>query len=281
MSSTCALDNCDREIDDTAFICRGCTTRLTQLLNAVPGITGDLNDVIRRQVRYTNGARVRTTTERVLPYNPAGSESRQVMVGTLIYWATQVSEIRGRTLPERWGHNPPTLGPWLAHHTGWLRAQSAGPEAFDELTNAITQARRTTDRPPERRYAGPCTAPIPMVSQVTGDPLGYDRECGTDLYAREHGDTVTCPECGADYPLTERRAWLLEQAADQLLPARELSRAVDGLGVPINRNTLDSWRRRGRLTSHGHTPDGHDLYRVGDVVQLARAAAERRGDIAS
>jgi hypothetical protein len=273
----CALEGCQRSLDDTAFVCRGCTDRLTRLLEAVPGITRDLDDVIRRQVRYTNGARVHATSERVLPFNPAGSESRQVLIGTLIYWATQVAEIRGAELPERWGHQPPKLGPWLANHTGWLRAQSAGPEAFDELTTAITQARRTTDRPPEKRYAGPCTAAVV-------DEAGLHRpvtECGTDLYARETGDQVTCPACGADYDLHERRAWLLEQAADQLLPARELSRAVDGLGVPINRNTLDSWRRRGRLTSHGHTPDGHDLYRVGDVVTLARAAAQRRGDIAS
>jgi hypothetical protein len=280
MTSTCALDTCQRPIDDTAFVCRTCTDKLTRLLENVPSITRDLDDVIRRQVRYTNGARVRTTSERVLPFNPAGSESRQVLIGTLIYWATQVAEIRGAELPERWGHQPPKLGPWLAAHTGWLRAQSAGPEAFDELTTAITQARRTTDRPPEKRYAGPCTAVVPQYSPVDGIEVGT-APCAADLYAKETGDTVTCPNCHAEYPLADRRAWLLEQAADQLLPARELSRAVDGLGVPINRNTLDSWRRRGRLTSHGHTPDGHDLYRVGDVVTLARAAAQRRGDIAS
>lgn len=267
----CAVDE-RRPVPDMAFICPDCGSRLTRLLDLVPGILDDLDDVIRRQVRFTTGAGPRSG-ERPLPYNPAGAESRTVLIGTLTFWAASVAEIRGQLLPA-------DHAAYLVGQVDWLRAQATGAEAFDEITTAIVQARRATDRPADRRYAGPCTAGIPVVSTVTGDPLGYDRECGADLYARETGDTVTCRECGAEYPLAERRAWLLEQAEDRLLPAAELARAVDGLGVPVTASTIASWKRRKRITVHPG-PHGEDLYRVGDVRELVDANARRRGDVAS
>lgn len=271
---TCSVEGCDRPVPDTSFVCPRCGDRLGQLLDAVPGIGDDLDDVIRRQVRFaeSHGGR---SQERPLPYNPAASESKAVLVGTLTFWAAAVSEQRGHPMPDV---TLAALGPYLAGSVPWLRAQAAGPDAFDEITTAVRQARSVTDRPAERRYAGPCTAGVPMYSPVDGAELGYERECGTDLYAREQGDTVTCPECGTEYPLAERRAWLLEQADDQLLPARELARAIDGLGVPLTAAVVAGLKRRGRIIPHGTTPDGRDLFRVGDVRAVVQANAARRGD---
>ncbi len=159
---------------------------------------------------------------------------------------------------------------FLAGQIDWLRAQAAGPDAIDELTAAVRTAERATDRPADRRYAGPCTADV----ELDGIRLGT---CGTDLYALPGRDTITCPTCNTQVPVTERRAWLLEQAEDRLLPVTEMARAVDGLGVPVNRDTIKSWVRRGQLVSRGATGTAVALYRVGDVLDLVRAGARRRG----
>jgi hypothetical protein len=257
MITLCATD-CGRPIPDTTYVCPSCGDRLQVLLTLVPGILNDLEDVVRRQVRFTTGTSGKTS-ERPLPYNPAAAESRTVLTGTLTFWAASVAEIRGVDLPD-------DLPGFLSAQVGWLRAQATGAEAFDELTSAIVQARRVTDRPADKRYAGPCTA------------LVEAGECRTDLYARDTGDSVTCRECGTEYPLTERRAWLLEQAEDRLLPAAEMARAVDGLGVPVSAATIASWKRRGRITVH--PGPGVDLFRVGDVRALVEANARRRGDVA-
>lgn len=263
---TCALEGCDRPVPDTAYVCPRCGDRLIPLLNAVPGILDDLDDVIARQVRFTTGG-TRSSDERPLPYNPAGSDSRHVLVSTLLVWAQLISEQRG-IIPTSW--DPAALGPWLAGHVDWMRAQAAGPEAMAELDAAVRQARRTTDRPADRQYAGPCTQEVELHGVVLGT-------CGTDLYTRPGRETVTCQHCGTEYPLRERRAWLLDQAEDTLLPAKEISRAVDGLGVPISLDTIKSWVRRKQLAAHGKTPAGVATYRVGDVLTLVREGARRRG----
>ena len=261
----CALD-CGRPVPDTSYACPQCGDRLADLLRAVPGILDDLDDVIARQVRFTTGGGRFATDERPLPFNPAGSDSRHVLVSTLLVWAQLVSEQRG-IVPTSW--DPADLGPWLAGHVGWMRAQAAGPEAMAELDAAVRQARRVTDRPVDRQYAGPCTQEIELD--------GVQRECGTDLYARPDRDAIKCPTCGTEVPVAERRAWLLDQAEDILLPANELARAIDGLGIPVTANTVKSWVRRKQLVAYGATPAGAATYRVGDVLALVREAARRRG----
>lgn len=270
----CAIDTCDRPVPDTCFVCPGCGDRLATLLGEVPGILDDLDDVIARQVRFTTGT-TRGTDDAPLPFNPAGSDARYVLASTLRVWARLIAEQRG-TAPTSW--QPAALGPWLAGQVEWLRAQAAGTEAVGELDTAIRQARRVTDRPADRQYAGPCTAVVP-------DEDGLATACGLDLYARPGADTVECRACGTAYPLAGRRAWLLRQAEDVLLTAPDIARAVDGLGVQVSPKTVESWVRRGQLVARGRTvlPDGRSAatYRVGDVLDRVHGAAARRRLVAA
>ncbi|MBW0254963.1 hypothetical protein [Cellulomonas sp. PS-H5] len=106
------------------------------------------------------------------------------------------------------------------------------------------------------------------------------RGCGADLYAVPDAAVVTCRACGARYDAPARRAWHLEQARDLLLPARDIARAVDGLGVDISLDTVKSWVHRKRLVGHGHVDirDGRTAatHQVGDVLDPVQASADRR-----
>lgn len=300
----CALD-CGRPVPDTSFVCPPCGDRLRAALLRVPdevtepglvvipggrgvrraidggrtvyGIASSLDQVIQRQTYIradrADDATPLTISETPLPYNPAASEVRTVLVGTLTFWAGAITEQRGLQLDD-W--TPAGMAKFLAAQVDWLRAQAAGPDAIDELGAAVRNAERATDRPADRQYAGPCTAPCED---------GTDTTCGTDLYAWPGKETMTCPACGTQVPVTERRAWLLEQAQDRLLPVRELVRAIDGLGVELKQKTIESWVQRDRLVSHGTVPlpDGRTAktYRVGDVLDLVREAAARRRPISA
>ena len=78
--------------------------------------------------------------------------------------------------------------------------------------------------------------------------------------------------------MAARREWLLTALREHLATAAEIAMGVGELyGQRINRNTITQWYRRGRLFPHGVTRDAqHPLFRIGDVLELAEAAATRR-----
>ncbi|MCA1675378.1 MAG: hypothetical protein LC799_25400, partial [Actinobacteria bacterium] len=146
---------------------------------------------------------------------------------------------------------------YLLANIGALRNTDRVSIVVDTLDHAVKRARRAIDRPADLVYGGPCD------------------ECTSDLYA--HGDAMhfTCPNCGTIYGFEQRRTWLLTATADSLLTATEASRALAGLlGRPLSANTVRTWATTGRLASHG-THQGRPLYRVGDLVELARTTPTR------
>jgi hypothetical protein len=264
-------------IADDRCVCPRCAATLRGLLTDLPDLFGDLDIARTRQARIGAGGTSHAAVA-PLPFALAPADARWVLASTLLTWLDHVTEIRGHQLPATWS----AAGAYLTGAVDWLAAHPAGADAIDELTAAIRNARRAIDAPGSRQYAGPCTAELPVIPWAPGFA---DVPCGADLYAAEDADTVTCRRCAAVYPVAARRSWLLEQAADLLLPWREIARAVDGLGVPISENTLKSWVRRKRLVGHGKVPtqDGRlaETYRVGDVLDLVHAAAARHTPVAA
>lgn len=105
--------------------------------------------------------------------------------------------------------------------------------------------------------------------------------CSAEVWVRagSAAGTVVCSGCGARHDIRQRRAWLLEQANEHLLPATELARAVDGLGVAVTPSTVRKWAERQRIVPRGHAMiRGRllPLYRVGDVLDLVEGDARRR-----
>lgn len=168
----------------------------------------------------------------------------------------------------------PAMARWLLGRSSWLRRHPAADELLTDLASAVRRLERSMDRAPELLYAGPCTAEI--------DDDGTVRECSHDLYAVPGSETVDCLACRATYQVADRREWLQKAAADLLLTATEVSRALTGLGSPVTPDRIRQWKVRGRLTPRGTVQSGErtdPTYRVGDVQDLLledARAAERR-----
>lgn len=228
-----------------------------------PGLATDLDDAIARQstgigiVPADHEAGLPDETGLVrLPYGYRASEARWELLSTMTATGDDIAARRGLFRPL---NTLDALANWLGHQVQWLRQQPDGADTIAALTDLLSAARRVIDRPADRKYAGPCTA-------TTVDEDGLVQGCAGELYALPGHTTVTCPDCGASYPLDARRAWLRDQAEDMLLPATELARAVDGLGVQVKAATLRKWASRKRILNRG--TDTHPLYRVGDVIDL-------------
>src|SRR5690606_22826324 len=147
-----------------------------------------------------------------------------------------------------------------------LGLHDIGPEAVDEITDAVAGCHRVIDRRPDRWYAGPCTA-------------GADEgQGGTDPYALRSGGTVACRRGEAVYDVADRRKWLLEEAEDRLAHATEIARAVSWLGAtPLTPDRVRQWAARERLTAKAHDSRGRALYRIGDAIDLLAADTVARG----
>lgn len=304
----CTVDDCPRQTPDTGYVCTECATTLTRNLallldrpqeravvvidhtrrptqhrtTGLPehdtGLEHDLVDRMTRAQTITadaNEGRDGAPADRGavrLPYAYRTAEARRDLINTMRAAADGIARRRGLHRPL---DTPQALAYWLTHHVQWLRQQDDGGAIIGELLYAIREAIKAVDNPPERRYAGPCTA-------STTDPVGLERACDGELYALPNRDTIECPVCGATYPVTERRAWLLDQADDMLLPATELARAIDGLGVPVTGAMIRRWKMRGMLANKG--TEARPLYRLGDVRELVVERAQdavsgRRGKV--
>lgn len=293
--------SCGAAVPPGVVVCGRCADELLTDLVHVPGIALALEAAHGRQLRF--GASVLPPSfgldgvereeESALPFDPRASEAAAMLLDTLTRWADLIAGARGLFRPlDTWT----ALPAWLCGQVSWLRSAECGPEAVVKVRGAIRQARLVVDRPPDLVYVGPCSALVRTAPRVCGcgvdltDQAGLlavtcpgcarvfaPRVCGADLYARPGRDVteVACRECGARFPIGDRRAWLLEQAQDRLLPATELARAIDGLGVDVTPSAIWKWKERGRLVPHGADALGHPLYRVGDVMDLVDATVAR------
>ncbi len=275
LSATCA---CGRPVQD-ATICHGCSDRLERALGDIPALVQDLEITRSRQSRTSGqgiGIVVRGA-ERPLPWDQRAAEATDLLRDTLSSWVQVVLD-GGATRPRMLTGQSPRIAVMarflLAHHER-LRHHPDSPDAVDEIGHAVDQARRVTDRPPDRVYAGPCREE--WAEQETENERGAFC-CVASLYARAAKGFVVCPNCHAEHDVEARRDWLLVMAEDQLATATHLSAALSRLGYALAPGTIRAWASKGRLVAHGVNDRGHPLYRVGDVRELTvqQALSPRR-----
>lgn len=275
---------CGRPVDGTT-LCRGCVKTLAWALANIAGDHADLDTLRTRQTRYHDPAPLRSGGGPIpLPVDhrftdPQGADTHSHQhwgAGTDLDWVTRNTITTWvRIVLEHHPHLPgprrDTIGSccaWLMTHASRIAVADYGPDLLDELCHLEKQLARFVDRPPDRWYAGPCTAGL---SGLAGTWL-----CGTDLYAA-HGDTeVTCRDCNTTYPVEHRRAWLLAHAEDEWHTATAIARAVvvwtdyDRGETRLVRRISD-WTRRSRIEVRDHQLiDGRHRprYRLGDVLDL-------------
>jgi hypothetical protein len=166
--------------------------------------------------------------------------------------------------------------PWLAHATD----EHGGPYAasvFAEIRDCASRMRATVEGPADRRYLGPCGAPITEIDQII-DEYGEDpatglvaSRCEGDVYARDGAPAGHCRTCGATYALADRQKWLDEVRRDWLYHASEIADAYPD----VNENSIRTWLHRGQITAHGEH-DGRPLFKLGEVLDQAADSVARR-----
>jgi len=239
-------------------LCRSCVEDLLVELRSVDWLTRQLTVTLTRQARVgeRNGPR---SADRPLPYHHGASVDLESLRDGLAMWAREVADRRQVTLDAP--HTPQGYARWLLRWPSELASHPDAAELHGDITGLTRAARRTIDRHPDMRFLGPCD------------------HCGTDLYAPVHADTVACLEegCDATYPIPERRAWLLEQAADQLRTARQLAYELPWIaGVTITAERIGMWAARGKVTRYlPHPQDERQAsrFRVGEIIEHARKMA--------
>lgn len=280
----CQVPPCRNQVPPGMLVCDDDGNALALELLFVPSLALALESAHAKALKF-GASRVGGrpgVDESPVPYNARATTATRDLVDALRSWADVIAAERGFARPL---DTLPSLGPWLARQVTYLRSSPMGPEAVVKISGAIRQASGVVDRPADLNYAGPCTGRV--LVDPEGDPT-LTRECGEHLYGTARRAEVTCPACGATYPLAERRTWLLRKAEDVVAPATELARAVHGLGVSVTPSMIRNWHRRGLLPHRdvrrrvglSGTVIEVPLYRVGDVLEKVNADSIARRESA-
>lgn len=255
-------ETCGRTVADGATICVGCAYKLDAAIADVAayrGLAYDLELAITRQTQFGTKGGGSRATETPVAFDQRASEAAQHLKGVLVTWAILIAEETGAELP---ADDLARIAAWLRPRVGWLRHHVAGAEAWDEILQAVKEARHVVDRPAETLYAGPCDT------------------CERALYARPGAAYVTCrtPECdGLEYPVEDRRRWMRDQCEDLIGGASYVAAVCAGLGVKVSPSAIRKWAepKRDRLRPCDYAPSRtsngkpRPLYRVGDVIRVA------------
>ena len=240
-----------------AWLCQVHDLELTQLVAELPALTGYLLDTVTGQVRFSGGRIGGRSAETPLVVNMRASETAGLVRNTLVGIIRHLVETRGvspRRLP---GDDLIRMATWVAVHVDSIRMDETASEILFDMRAIRSTIARVIDRPPDRVYAGICSI----------DHGGH--QCPEELYATRDATFITCRRCGYRHDVKQRQSVLQRAARDMMLTIPELKVALpEVLGVPINHNTLRSWKARKRILPHGQTDDGDDLFNVGEILDL-------------
>lgn len=276
-------ENCDKATRDDAHLCDDCGDRAARWIGEIPWLDEELETTIgkirgvaydglgggpghERAERDKGEAKDRLMAgahEIALPINIHASKKRDELRHALVMAVRFCDEegVRHRCpdndLPD---DNLIAMSRWLLWRVDGLTLNDMGPQVLADVVNAARACKRAIDTPPERRYAGPCP------------------ECKRDLYHRPDAVEVNCSGCGQRWNVAEMGAWMRqrldEHLADRLVTVREGCTLLGRYGITVPLDTIESWKRRGRLTERGENPR---VYRWDDLRDLAIEHATRRG----
>lgn len=217
-----------------------------------------------------------------LPYVPHASDVAEQLHGVLSGWVARTLRAdrdEAPIGPRRRGPNSastPALAAWLLGRLHTLQHRPGSTrEELAVLRRLVARGRSIIDREVERRYLGQCWTPLRDEDGNLIIAAGEQAFCYADVYARPHDRKVACPSCGAIHVVDKRRENLLDLARPRLERAADVSRALTSLDNPVTAERIRQWARRGRLHPAGRATDGKPLYRIGDVIDLLTADAQR------
>lgn len=252
----CPLDHRDQAAPDLPadrYVCDHCTGRLRGLLTDLPGLADDLQVALVGTVRFTQ-QRGGDTIDALGP-----SDAAYVLRATILANLDWITSIRAHNIPQTWAG----IGAYLRTSLTWAAQHPDGPQYVDELTHAITNARRAIDRPADRHYLGTCNG-------TTLDPDGLAQICREPLYAPDYAKTTRCPRCGTPWPTADLRTRQLDRIAHHQVSAVDAERIFAEVGIDIPARLIRKWKHRRELDTAGVDKRGRPLYEIGAI--LARNA---------
>jgi hypothetical protein len=154
---------------------------------------------------------------------------------------------------------------FLLHCTHGLALTDIGPDAYEEITKAVGDAKRIIFwKKRSRTYLGPCEA--------TDEA---DASCDGEVYAEEGNPVGNCDHCNSGVTVVIRQAALNDRLDDRLCTAAELARLAVILGLDVPRDAVRKkvhyWHRHKRITEHTTDAAGHPMFRYGEVRSMLYA----------
>ncbi|MFD4294153.1 hypothetical protein ACFWQG_13130 [Rhodococcus sp. NPDC058532] len=166
------------------FVTNADMRTLKARLEEIPELVEDLAITITRQDHIGSGvAGINDgADEQPLPINLEASEVADDLRGTIVGWVNHTCQSRGIAYPG--GPSTPALAIWLARHVTSLAMTEGCEEALDEITHAMSRARRACDPIRERRertaaevleahMRAPALRVTPMQAEALMPELGY------------------------------------------------------------------------------------------------------------
>jgi hypothetical protein len=171
----------------------------------------------------------------------------------------------------------PSMAAYLLRQRRLITSATWGPQLLRDLLRVERSLAALVDRPPDRWYAGKCSAPLPT------EPDDEPKICQRELYAKVDSGKIVCTACRAEHDITERREILLREAKEYHVTATQAAGALiawtdyDGSETKLV-DLIRKWRDRDKLEIADVTSlQGKDrhLYRLGDVQDLLVQHAQR------
>ena len=269
-----------------AYLCKGCEADLGNFVRRAgvarrdeigrreACLLDELDTALSRQSHMWTSLRGIRSAESVLPFNVDAAKVYNQIAVCLCKYAVMcgIRQDKSTTLAEIGSAGAPrACAQWLS--TNLYARVVKDPVCVRllwELRILVPQAETAIDRPPDQWYAGQCKA---AVRRTADNPDGV---CTNDIYANAASAVIQCSECKTTHDIQARRALLLAAVDDVLATATEIARAVHLHQTPLTAAMIWKWAHRGRLVKRAKTAAGDPLYRMGDVLALARDAVARQ-----
>lgn len=263
----CAATHCKRPVEDGASLCGECWADLEDAIRDLPVIALALDAAYLRQQRFSVASiAIPDPDESTVPFNDAASRCRRELSRLLLRWVMHVESAYG--LPRlpvmaRTTNTTKSMSAALAWALPYFRVNPVGGQAHDDIVAICKRSLAVVDRPPDLVYLGLCSMPHEGV------------DCQEDLYAEWGAPMARCRRCKHTHRVDDRRSVLIVAVKDQLANASDIARGLSGLDMAVTAERIRQWKVRGRILSHSTDQRGNPLYRVGDVIDLVLADAEK------
>jgi hypothetical protein len=235
--------------------CARCTENLREDLRRIPDLWNDLQDTMTGQVSMGPGGKV---SEIPMPYKERAVKASRYVKNQLV---TEARDLDMGDLQQA-GDTVESLAAWLLARVERIRSSHQADEIIEQMAYCVEIMLPIVDRPADLMFCGRCST------------------CGGDLYSRRGRVTDLCRKCkqaGVDteYDPVARRDAIRQAVEDRLGTVSECALILLNFGLVVKVETIRDWTRY-RLAAHGTNQAGHNLYRFGDVMDLAR---ERKAEM--